>query len=91
MGATHQKMSFLNPCPIYSINPFLSYHRYYSEILMRDGYMKALLVIKEQVLLSQVPPISEEKKRDDAISFPSFCSEGSRGGGELFLLCQTEQ
>ena len=38
--------------------------------------MKALLVIKEQVLLSQVPPISEEKKRDDAISFPSFCSEG---------------
>ena len=45
---------------------------------MRDGYMKALLVIKVQVLLSS-PPISEEKKRDDAISFPSFCSEVLKG------------
>ena len=61
-------MSFLNSCPIYSINPFLSYHRYYSEILMRDGYMKALLVIKEQVLLSQVPPISKEKR--EMMPFP---------------------
>ena len=30
--------------------------------------MKALLVIKEQVLLSQVPPISEEKR--EMMPFP---------------------